>query len=247
MRRLIALAFFLAAFPAWALVSIVDDAPQHAGGGGGVAPVFVNHVYAEDTGGGSNQFMLAPSVDVTAGNALLVFCHAGATGITITVSDTATAPNTFTAINSGASSAAVGQLQGFYAKNITGKVGDVPFCDFGVGVAFRSIEVFQYSGASISAPLDGNVATACASATSCTSGTFSTTGADVVVCAFTDDNVANTYVAGNIGGVASTLRSTNTSLSGGEDKGFTTAQTNITGAASAGTQNWLISCGALKQ
>lgn len=31
MRRFIALAFFLAAFPAWALVSIVNDAPQHGG------------------------------------------------------------------------------------------------------------------------------------------------------------------------------------------------------------------------
>lgn len=40
MRRIVALAFLLAAFPAWALVSIVNDAPQHAGGGGGASPTW---------------------------------------------------------------------------------------------------------------------------------------------------------------------------------------------------------------
>lgn len=38
MRRLIALVIFLAAFPAWALVSIVDDAPQHGGGASYTGP-----------------------------------------------------------------------------------------------------------------------------------------------------------------------------------------------------------------
>jgi hypothetical protein len=209
---------------------VVNSAHVHAqtataGGGGGACCVFVSERYGENISGTVlTTLATASSMNLAAGNLVVVFCRVSQTATTITVSDTA--GNTYTSITSETYGGPTDRIQAFYAKNTTANAANIVSCNYSPGVQYVAVDALQYSGASTSSPLDQFATGSSDSFSPGTNGqtnNVTTTVANEVLVAG-----INIGLGGNIytQGTGYTLRSTNPSTDASEDDIVTTTQTS---------------------
>jgi len=193
----------------------------------------------------SGTTLAAGALSVTTGNALAVFVGYLAATNTATVADTA--GNTFTL---GAACNEDGNEHGiwFWAANVTGNASDVVTVTFGLSQGHREITVFQFSGASTSAPKDFNGA--CGTNNSitptATSAAFTTTAANEVLLAGVQGGTnSNTFTAG----AGYTLGTAIGGVAGGrtEFKSVSAIQTGVTASMTFGTNTaWAVTILTIK-
>lgn len=206
-----------------------------AAAGGSCCTIVGTALHTEGTGSSVASLSTASTMNVAAGNLVVVVCRFNnLSGTTPTVTDTGST-NTFVqavTINS--------DMVLFYAKNTTAKNPDTFTCthDTGPDFSFGAITAIQYSGASTSAPLD-QTATGTGSGTTATSGSFTTTAANEVLVAAADQSAGfATFSAGT----GYTLEpSSGQQIEASEDKVVTATQTGVTASMSwtgVGSSTW---------
>lgn len=173
------------------------------------------------------------AINVSTGNALAVFVGYFAAATTVTATDTA--GNTFTG---GTSCDEDGNEHGvwLWAANTIANASDVVTAHFATARGHKEITVYQFSGASTSAPKDFNGACAVngASVPTATSAAFTTTAANEMLLAGVQGGInSNTFTAGPgytlgaaIGGVAAGRT---------EFKSVNAIQTGVTASMTFGT------------
>jgi hypothetical protein len=160
---------------------------------------FVNETHGY--GSGSATTIAASATSHTAGNLLAVIVgnsKSGTSGVTVSsISDTA--GNTYTFIDKrteyNSSSGYTGDIEIWYAKNISGNANNVVTATFSASTEYREISVLQYSGADTSAPYDvSNTGTG--TSTSQSTAASTTTYADEVIVAGYYEAATGTFTAG---------------------------------------------------
>lgn len=202
------------------------------------------------SGGSSVTSITSPAITVTAGDFVFGLCQQAALsgGTTSTISSPA---NTFHQLT--VSSTASGTVQGFYS--LSAGAGSTTFtCNFGQSNNFAQVFVYTFHHSGVSAAFisgtDVSAGLTCASSASCTSGTFSTGAVTPGLVAYCGSIPANeTWTAGNIGGSASTLQGTASSI-GDACEFLTSASGALTGATSSiavvSTHTWNIAGAAFQ-
>jgi hypothetical protein len=193
MRRLVALLLLqftapvwlppLALFPAWALVSIVQDAPQHGGGGGGITKVCNAH-------GSGVSNVATNTVDCT--GATLIVLNASFAVAPSSYTDSAS--NTYSSHSTCGFNPDAGCIWYKYAP--TGTLSSLSFTANGSNI-FGAIEVIGFSGTTGSAiDQDSGQGFILAASTTCQANNPITPSAGAVVVtgvSFQNDGGGQTY------------------------------------------------------
>lgn len=181
------------------------------------------------------------ALNVTSGNALVVFCVESTSTAAITVSDTA--GNTFTSVIS-ASPDASHNITGFYAKNVTGNSSDTVTCHFSPNQSFVAIVAIQYSGVATAAPLDASAQGSSSTAgTTATTGSFTTAVPNEVIVAGAGWEASPTFTAGS----GYTIEGATGNTLAVEDEEVTSIQSSVTSSmTSSSSAAWMIAAFTLE-
>ena len=223
------------------------------GFGGGQALSFITSTYVAETGAGPFASITSPSLTLSAGQMVDVYCRNGtSTANAFTFSSTPS--NTWVALSAQAMNNSEGNGQFGYAFNVG--AGSTTFtCTPATSAGYMSMIVLVYSTSPIFSTLNTTVGTSAFSAPgeTFTSPAFSTTQAGVIVLCSSAGTAADGWTAGTIAGSSATIRQV--AASGGigsnsdaacEDIISATSQTSVTGTItlSASGRGYSLTVGA---
>ena len=256
MKKIFFLILLLAAF-GHKPVQAQTANPSHVGvcltdsctGSSAPSYAFVTGTYVAETGAGPFSSITSPSLTLSAGQMVDVFCrNATATANAFTFSSTPS--NTWNSVANQLNSTFGGNAQMGYAFNVG--AGSTTFtCTPASSAGFMSMIVVVYSASPYFSTLNtSSTLAATATGSTATSSTFSTTHSGVILMCTTISNATSTWTAGTIAGQTATIRQTSdaTNTSGDsvcEDYISSTSQTSVTGSVSwNSTRNWNLTVGA---